>query len=51
MELFLGKNIVKGVTQVNGNSLKLHFCIFEKSQGKHNSLNFYKSFECFSLIL
>jgi hypothetical protein len=29
---------------VNGNSLKLHLCIFERSQGKHNDLNSYKSF-------
>jgi hypothetical protein len=25
----LGKNIVKGATQVSGHSLKLHFCVFE----------------------
>jgi len=24
------KNIVKGTTQVNGHSLKLHFCMFER---------------------
>jgi hypothetical protein len=47
VELFLGKFIVKGTTQVNGKSLKLYFCIFESSQGKHNSLNFYKSFGMF----
>jgi len=29
-----GKNIVKGVTQVSGHSLKLHFCMYEKSQMK-----------------
>jgi hypothetical protein len=29
----MGKIIVKGATQVNGHSLKLHFCMFEKSQG------------------
>jgi len=44
MELFLCKYIVKAANQMNGNSLKLHFLIFERSQGKHNSLNFYKSF-------
>jgi hypothetical protein len=34
-----GKIIVKGATQVNGYSLKLHFCMFKGSQGKHNSLD------------
>jgi hypothetical protein len=29
--IYLGKNIVKGGTQVNGHFLKLHFCIFEKT--------------------
>jgi hypothetical protein len=24
---------------MSGHSLKLHFCMFEKSQGKYNSLN------------
>jgi len=27
----MGKNIVKGVTQVNEHSLKLHFCMFKRS--------------------
>jgi len=27
---------------VNGHSLKLHFCIFERSQVKHKSLDCYK---------
>jgi hypothetical protein len=27
----LGKNTVKGATQVSGHSLKLHFCMFDKS--------------------
>jgi hypothetical protein len=45
-----GKNIVKGVTQVNGHSLKLHFCIFERSQVKHNSLNCHNFLEYFPLI-
>jgi hypothetical protein len=40
--LFMYKNIVKGDTQVSGHSLKLHFCMFERSQGKHNSLNCHK---------
>ncbi len=35
----MGKIIVKGATKVSGHFLKLHFCMFEKSQGKHNSLN------------
>jgi hypothetical protein len=33
------KNIIKEATQVSGHSLKLHFCMFEKSQLKHNSLD------------
>jgi hypothetical protein len=41
---FLGKNIIKGTTQVSGHSLKLFFYMFEKSQGKHNSLDCHKSF-------
>jgi hypothetical protein len=36
-----GKIIIKGATQVNGHPLKLYFCMFEKSQGKHNSLDFH----------
>jgi hypothetical protein len=35
----LGKITIKGTTQVNGHSLKLHFCMFERSQKKHNSLD------------
>jgi hypothetical protein len=30
---------------MNGHSLKLHFCMFEKSQLKHNSLDCQKKFE------
>jgi hypothetical protein len=37
--LFMDKNKVKGAPQVSGLSLKLHFCMFKSSQGKHNSLN------------
>jgi hypothetical protein len=33
------KNTVKGITQMNGHSLKLHFGMFEESQMKHNSLD------------
>jgi hypothetical protein len=29
----LAKNIVIGATQMSGHSLKLHFCMFERSQG------------------
>jgi hypothetical protein len=35
------KITVKGATQLNGHSVNLHFCMFERSQGKHNSLNCY----------
>jgi hypothetical protein len=34
-----GKNTIKEATQVIGHSLKLHFCMFEKSQVKHNNLD------------
>jgi len=37
----LGKNIIKGATQVSGHSLKLHYCMFERSQVKHNSLDYH----------
>ncbi len=47
----LGKIIVIGVTQVSGHSLKLHFCMFERSQGKHNSLDCHKFLEYFPLIV
>jgi hypothetical protein len=40
----MGKIIIKGATQVNGHSLKLHFFMFEKSQGKHNSLDCHNFF-------
>jgi hypothetical protein len=35
---------------MSGHFLKLHFCIFEKSQGKHNNLDYYYYLEYFSLI-
>ncbi len=41
-DIVIGKNIVKDSTQVNGHSLKLHFCIFKRSQRKHNSLDCHK---------
>jgi hypothetical protein len=37
----LGKNTIKGFTQVNVHSLKLHFCMFERSQVKHNNLDYH----------
>jgi len=40
----MGKIIVNGTTQVSGHSLKLHFCMFERSQGKHNSLDCHNFF-------
>jgi hypothetical protein len=41
---YQGKITMKGATQVNGHSLKLHFCMFERSQGKYNSLDCHKNF-------
>jgi hypothetical protein len=38
----MGKITIKGATQVSGHSLKLHFSMFERSQGKHNSLDCHK---------
>jgi hypothetical protein len=34
---------------MNGHYLKLHFCMFEISQGKHNSLDFHKVLEYFPI--
>jgi len=34
----MGKNIIKRAPQVSEHSLKLHVCMFEISQGKHNNL-------------
>ncbi len=42
-----GKNIVKGATQVNGHSIKLHFWMFKRSQMKHNILDYQKKFGIF----
>jgi hypothetical protein len=46
----MGKITIKGATQVNRHSFKLYFCMFEKSQRKHNSLdchnNFWNIFHC-----
>jgi hypothetical protein len=40
----MGKIIIKGATQASGHSLKLYFCMFEKSQRKHNNLDCHNSF-------
>jgi hypothetical protein len=42
-----GKITIKGATQVNEQSLKLHFFMFERSQGKHNSLDCHNFWEIF----
>jgi hypothetical protein len=45
-------NMVKGTTQVNAYFLKLHFFVFERSQEKHNSLDYHNWFsKYFSLIV
>jgi hypothetical protein len=46
----MGKIIVKKTTQVSGHFLTLHFCMFEKSQDEHNSLDCIFFWEYFSLI-
>jgi hypothetical protein len=35
----MGKITIKGTTQVTGHFLNLQFCMFEKSQKKHNNLD------------
>ncbi len=47
--LFMGKITIKGAIQVSGHSLKLHFCMFERSQMKHNSLDYHNFFGIFSI--
>jgi hypothetical protein len=37
----LGKITIKRTIEVNEHSLNLHFCIFERSQKKHNSLDYH----------
>jgi hypothetical protein len=37
-------NTVIGTTQMSGHSLTLHFCMFEKSQVKHNNLDCHNVF-------
>jgi hypothetical protein len=51
MKTFANKNIIKGATQVSEHSLKLDFCMFERSQMKHNSLDCHNFFEYFPLIV
>jgi len=46
----MGKIIVKGATQVNGHFFKLHFCMFERSQNKHNNLDCQIFLKYFPLI-
>jgi hypothetical protein len=46
----VGKNKIKGTTQVNGHFLKLHFLMFERSQVKHNSLDCHDFLEYLSSI-
>jgi hypothetical protein len=48
--ILMGKNIIKGATQVRGHFLKLYFYMFERSQVKHNNLDFHKIFWNISLI-
>jgi hypothetical protein len=45
----MGKITIKGATQISGHSLKLHFCMFERSQGKRNSLDCHIVFGIFSI--
>jgi hypothetical protein len=40
----MGKNTIKGATQVNGHSLKLNFDMFERLQVKHDTLNCHDCF-------
>jgi hypothetical protein len=43
----MGKNTVKGATQMSRHSLKLNFCMFERSQVKHNNLDCQKKIGIF----
>ncbi len=45
----MGKNTVKGAPQVSGHFFKLHFCMFERSQRKHNNLDCHKKFGIISI--
>jgi hypothetical protein len=46
----MSKNTVKRTIQVSGHSFKLHFCMFEKSQGKHKIWIIIKVIGIFSLF-
>jgi hypothetical protein len=46
----MGKITIKKTTQVSRHFLTLHFCMFEKSQDEHNSLDCNFFGEYFSLI-
>ncbi len=48
--MHFGKNIVKGTTQMSGHYLKLYFHMFERSQMKNNSLDYFIFLEYFPLI-
>ncbi len=52
LNLFLdkGKITIKEATQVSGYLLRLHFYMFKRSQGKHNSLDCHNFFGIFSII-
>jgi hypothetical protein len=39
-----GKIAIKGTTQMRGHYFKLHFCMVEISQNKHNSLDCHNFF-------
>jgi hypothetical protein len=40
----MGKNTIQGAIQVSGHFFKLHFLMFERSQGKYNSLECHNNF-------
>jgi hypothetical protein len=45
----VGKNTIKGNTQMNGHFFKPHFCMFEKSQVKDNNLDCHNVLGIFSM--
>ncbi len=47
--VMLGKITIKRAIQVSEHSLNQYFCIFERSQKKHNTLNCHKFFGIFSI--
>jgi hypothetical protein len=42
--IVVGLNTIKRTIQVNGHSLKLQFCMFKRSQMKHNNLDCHNLF-------